>query len=75
MEYIYTYLNNDLSVPIALPSEVVHCSSFLHGAVHRRSFLHLHILSAYRGVSRIFIIGFPTSGLRRYYNRGGEATS
>ena len=28
-----------------------------------------------RGVSRIFIIGFPTSGLRRYFNRGGEATS
>ena len=28
-----------------------------------------------RGVSRIFIIGFPTSGLGRYFNRGGEATS
>ena len=28
-----------------------------------------------RGVSRIFIIGFPTSGVRRYFNRGGEATS
>ena len=28
-----------------------------------------------RGVSRIFIIGFPTSGVGRYFNRGGEATS
>ena len=29
----------------------------------------------YRGVSRIFIIGFPTSGVGRYLNRSGEATS
>ena len=28
-----------------------------------------------RGVSRIFIIRFPTSGVGRYFNRGGEATS
>ena len=28
-----------------------------------------------RGVSRIFIIGFPTSCVGRYFNRGGEATS
>ena len=30
---------------------------------------------AFRGVSRIFIIGFPTGGVGRYFNRGGEATS
>ena len=29
----------------------------------------------YRGVSRIFITGFPTSGVGRYFHRGGEATS
>ena len=28
-----------------------------------------------RGVYRVFIIGFPTSGVGRYFNRGGEATS
>ena len=28
-----------------------------------------------RDVYRIFIIGFPTSGVGRYFNRGGEATS
>ena len=28
-----------------------------------------------RGVSRICIIGFPTNGVGRYFNRGGEATS
>ena len=36
---------------------------------------HAEILNSVRGVSRIFIIGFPTSGLRRYFNRGDEATS
>ena len=35
----------------------------------------LRLLIVYRGVSRIFIIGFPASGLGRYFNRGGEATS
>ena len=30
---------------------------------------------ANRGVSRIFIIGFPTSGVGRYFNGGGGATS
>ena len=35
----------------------------------------LYLSPDVRGVSRIFIIGFPTSGLRRYFNRGGEATS
>ena len=28
-----------------------------------------------RGVSRIFMIGFPTSGVGRYFHRGSEATS
>ena len=28
-----------------------------------------------RGVSRILIIGFPTSGVGRYVHRGGESTS
>ena len=28
-----------------------------------------------RGVSRIFIIGFPTNGVGRYFHRGVEATS
>ena len=29
----------------------------------------------HRGVSRIFMIGSPTSGVGRYFHRGGEATS
>ena len=33
------------------------------------------MLNSYRGVSRIFIIGFLTGGAGRYFNRGGEATS
>ena len=37
--------------------------------------MHVCMCVGARGVSRIFIIGFPTSGLRRYFNRGGEATS
>ena len=32
-------------------------------------------ITTIRGVSRIFIIGFPTSGVGRYFNRGGEAKS
>ena len=40
-----------------------------------RRLLIVIIVSYIRGVSRIFIIGFPTNGVGRYFHRGGEATS
>ena len=52
-------------------------------AIHWSLHLHMHcahdictyVIIIPRGVSRIFIIGFPTSGVGRYFNRGGEAAS